>query len=63
MMKPLSERSLDALKAAKRHLEKIEDQVARDIEEFPGPGWEPVRDMLVRDRTEIEQELKRRDVA
>ena len=63
MMKPLSERSLDALRAAKGHLEEIEAQVSKDMEEFPGPGWEPVVDMLVRDRTEIEHELKRRNVA
>lgn len=60
MMKPLSERSLDELKSAKRHLEKIEGQVAKDSREVPGSGWAAVVDMLNRDRSELEEELSRR---
>jgi len=60
MMKPLSERSLDELEAAKRHLEKLESNVAKDSREFPGDGWCVVRDMLNRNRTELEEEFLRR---
>ena len=60
MMKPLSERSRDALEEGIRHIEKLEAHVSRNSREVPGPGWGVVIDMLNRDRTELEEELLKR---
>ena len=52
----LKERSSDELNAALRHLDKIIEHVAQDMEKAPGLGWE----LLCCNRDEIEQELNQR---
>ena len=59
-MKLLAERSTSELDAARHHLDAIIAQVARDKKRAPGTGWEPILDMLRRDRDEIKHELRRR---
>ena len=57
---PLSERSLAELEAAKDHLADIVKSVGEDAAKWPGPGWEPVIDLLKRDQEELHAELVRR---
>jgi hypothetical protein len=56
----LKERSSDELNAALRHLDKIIEHVAQDMEKAPGLGWEAILELLCCNREEIEQELNQR---
>lgn len=60
-MKPLTDRSLSELEDAKKHIEELEAFAAREVTSSPGPGWQPVREMLARDLAEVETEIGSRD--
>jgi hypothetical protein len=62
-MKLLNERGLDELEAALRHLDEIIEHVELDMEKTRGPGWPPILDLFLHDRSKIERELKRRGKA
>ena len=59
-MQPLNERSLEELEAAKKHLAEIAKSVHKNAAVQPGPGWEPVKDLLKRNQEELCAELARR---
>jgi hypothetical protein len=57
---PLDQLSAEELRAAREKFRELEESVERNATDFPGPGWETVRDMLDEAGAKLALEEKRR---
>ena len=59
-IKPFGEWSLLELETARRHFESMATEVAKHITGSPAPVWDPVLDIIARNRAELKAEIERR---
>jgi hypothetical protein len=59
-MKPIEDYSIGDLVDAQERIKEIQERIERDSAARPGPGWEPIKDMLQRDREIINAEIEKR---
>jgi hypothetical protein len=59
-IKPFSEWSLLELETSKHLFESMAAEVAKHTGETPAPVWEPVLEIIARNRAELQAEIERR---